>query len=104
MTLWIYYASIRIKLIKLVRNRLPKSFNSLKLKNLWIANTFQIELLKHKNLSDINIYGFSETANEYWSKLKECLQKSTTSTLQHSRKCAIWVEATVQLSENAAKT
>lgn len=94
MTLWIYYASIRIKLIKLVRNRLPKSFNSLKLKNLWIANTFQIELLKHKNLSDINIYGFSETANEYWSQPKK---ESAASMLGYtSRKCASWI-STIQL-------
>ncbi|VDN59951.1 unnamed protein product [Dracunculus medinensis] len=52
----------------------------------------------------MNVNDISGTANEYWSQLKTCLQKSGTSTLGYSRKCARWVpEATVQLSEKAAK-
>ncbi|VDN57877.1 unnamed protein product [Dracunculus medinensis] len=66
-------AKIRIKLTTRKQHP-PRSFNYLKLNNLRI---FQTELLKHLNNTNIN--DFSGTANEYWSKLKECLHKSTTS-------------------------
>lgn len=51
---------------------------------IWLSQTkkfniFQTELLKY--LNGININNFSATANECWSKLKECLPKSAAFTL-----------------------
>ncbi|VDN53250.1 unnamed protein product [Dracunculus medinensis] len=75
-------AKIRIKIDNSQHS--PRSFNQLKL----------------KNSGTVNINDFYGTTSEYWSKLKECPRKSATSTLGHTS----WVsEATVQLSEKAAK-
>ncbi|VDN51633.1 unnamed protein product [Dracunculus medinensis] len=81
-------AKIRIKLttrktasLKILQLSQTKKFGN---------SAFQTELLKH--LNDTNINDFSGTANEYWSKLKECLRKSDTSTIgRTSRRCAGWV-------------
>lgn len=54
-----------------------------------LLNVFQTEM-KHLNAKNTN--DFSVTANECWSKSKEHLRKSATSTLEHtSLKHASWI-------------
>lgn len=98
------WAKIRIKLITHEKEGTPTSVNYLKLKdcdNECISN----RIIEPNNFNGYNISDFFRTANEYWSKIKECLRKSTIFTLVHTgRKCTSWVSGvTVQLSEKDIK-